>query len=164
MNKTIDFNELNRLENNEILEFTENRLSNYYKTMFDIEIISLFYKKQADKQLEKDIGEESWLNAIKYSCFDFYILIKDNNKKIFKYKFLKAFYNPILFSENENKYANFTEKLYWFVDQKLCEYCQNKYLKKYTPEMLAELSKKNKQINESYRNYIQNKLENFKQE
>ena len=30
--------------------------------------------------------------------------------------------------------------------------------------MLVELLKKNKQINESYRNYIQNKLENFKQE
>ena len=45
------------------------------------------------------------------------------------------------------------------------EYYKEFYIsKKYTPEMLAELSKKNKQINENYRNYIQNKLENFKQE
>ena len=77
-----------------------NRIKNYYKKMFNIEIINLFYKRKKKKSANQMVQQENYLRLIQAETFDFYILIKDNNKKIFKYKLLKAKYDNAKYREN----------------------------------------------------------------
>lgn len=135
-----------------------NRIKNYYKKMFNIEIINLFYKRKKRKSASQMEQQENYLRLIQTETFDFYILIKDNNKKIFKYRLLKATYDNSKYRENENKYLNFMEKLYIFVDESLGKYCKKRYINKLNNEDLNNLIRKNGEINEDYKNWI---IENY---
>ena len=135
-----------------------NRIKNYYKKMFNIEIINLFYKRKKKKSANQMVQQESYLRLIQAETFDFYILIKDNNKRIFKYKLLKAKYDNAKYRENKNENLDFMEKLYIFVDESLGNYCKKKYINKLNSEDLNNLIRKNGEINEDYKNWI---IENY---
>ena len=135
-----------------------NRIKNYYKKMFNIEIINLFYKRKKKKSANQMVQQENYLRLIKAETFDFYILIKDNNKRIFKYKLLKAKYDNAKYRENKNENLDFMEKLYIFVDESLGNYCKKKYINKLNSEDLNNLIRKNGEINEDYKNWI---IENY---
>lgn len=135
-----------------------NRIKNYYKKMFDIEIINLFYKRKKKKNTNQMEQQENYLRLIQAETFDFFILIKDNNKKIFKHKLLKATYDNAKYKENKNENLDFMEKLYVFVDESLGNYCKKKYINKLNSEDLNNLIRKNGEINEDYKNWI---IENY---
>lgn len=135
-----------------------NRIKNYYKKMFNIEIINLFYKRKKKESANQMMQQENYLRLIQAETFDFYILIKDNNKKIFKYKLLKAKYDNAKYRENKNENLDFMEKLYIFVDESLGNYCKKKYINKLNSEDLNNLIRKNGEINEDYKNWI---IENY---
>lgn len=135
-----------------------NRIKNYYKKMFNIEIINLFYKRKKKKSANQMVQQENYLRLIQAETFDFYILIKDNNKRIFKYKLLKAKYDNAKYRENKNENLDFMEKLYIFVDESLGNYCKKKYINKLNSEDLNNLIRKNGEINEDYKNWI---IENY---
>ena len=135
-----------------------NRIKNYYKKMFNIEIINLFYKRKKKKSANQMVQQENYLRLIQAETFDFYILIKDNNKKIFKYKLLKAKYDNAKYRENKNENLDFMEKLYIFVDESLGNYCKKKYINKLNSEDLNNLIRKDGEINEDYKNWI---IENY---
>ena len=135
-----------------------NRIKNYYKKMFNIEIINLFYKRKKKKSANQMMQQENYLRLIQAETFDFYILIKDNNKKIFKYKLLKAKYDNAKYRENKNENLDFMEKLYIFVDESLGNYCKKKYINKLNSEDLNNLIRKDGEINEDYKNWI---IENY---
>ena len=135
-----------------------NRIKNYYKKMFNIEIINLFYKRKKKKSANQMMQQENYLRLIQAETFDFYILIKDNNKKIFKYKLLKAKYDNAKYRENKSENLDFMEKLYIFVDESLGNYCKKKYINKLNSEDLNNLIRKDGEINEDYKNWI---IENY---
>lgn len=135
-----------------------NRIKNYYKKMFNIEIINLFYKRKKKKSANQMVQQENYLRLIQAETFDFYILIKDNNKKIFKYKLLKAKYDNAKYRENKSENLDFMEKLYIFVDESLGNYCKKKYINKLNSEDLNNLIRKDGEINEDYKNWI---IENY---
>lgn len=135
-----------------------NRIKNYYKKIFNIEIINLFYKRKKKKSANQMVQQENYLRLIQAETFDFYILIKDNNKKIFKYKLLKAKYDNAKYRENKNENLDFMEKVYIFVDESLGNYCKKKYINKLNSENLNNLIRKNGEINEDYKNWI---IENY---
>ena len=135
-----------------------NRIKNYYKKMFNIETINLFYKRKKKKSANQMVQQENYLRLIQAETFDFYILIKDNNKKIFKYKLLKAKYDNAKYRENKNENLDFMEKLYIFVDESLGNYCKKKYINKLNSEDLNNLIRKDGEINEDYKNWI---IENY---
>lgn len=135
-----------------------NRIKNYYKKMFNIEIINLFYKRKKKKSANQMVQQENYLRLIQAETFDFYILIKDNNKKIFKYRLLKATYDNSRYRENKSENLDFMEKLYIFVDESLGNYCKKKYINKLNSEDLNNLIRKDGEINEDYKNWI---IENY---
>ena len=59
-----------------------NKIAYYYKEVFNIEIVGLLYKKNLNRKINKEIKNNNCLEIVGISTFDFFILIKDNNKKI----------------------------------------------------------------------------------
>ena len=156
--KEIQFTQEFMQERNFNYMIISNRIKNYYKKMFNIEIINLFYKRKKKKSANQMMQQENYLRLIQAETFDFYILIKDNNKKIFKYKLLKAKYDNAKYRENKNENLDFMEKLYIFVDESLGNYCKKKYINKLNSEDLNNLIRKDGEINEDYKNWI---IENY---
>lgn len=156
--KEIQFTQEFMQERNFNYMIISNRIKNYYKKMFNIEIINLFYKRKKKKSANQMVQQENYLRLIQAETFDFYILIKDNNKKIFKYKLLKAKYDNAKYKENKNENLDFMEKLYIFVDESLGNYCKKKYINKLNSEDLNNLIRENGEINEDYKNWI---IENY---
>lgn len=156
--KEIQFTQEFMQERNFNYMIISNRIKNYYKKMFNIEIINLFYKRKNKKSANQMVQQENYLRLIQAETFDFYVLIKDNNKKIFKYKLLKAKYDNAKYRENKNENLDFMEKLYIFVDESLGNYCKKKYINKLNSEDLNNLIRKNGEINEDYKNWI---IENY---
>ena len=156
--KEIQFTQEFMQERNFNYMIISNRIKNYYKKMFNIEIINLFYKRKKKKSANQMVQQENYLRLIQAETFDFYILIKDNNKRIFKYKLLKAKYDNAKYRKNKNENLDFMEKLYIFVDESLGNYCKKKYINKLNSEDLNNLIRKNGEINEDYKNWI---IENY---
>lgn len=156
--KEIQFTQEFMQERNFNYMIISNRIKNYYKKMFNIETINLFYKRKKGKSANQMVQQENYLRLIQAETFDFYILIKDNNKRIFKYKLLKAKYDNAKYKENKNENLDFMEKLYIFVDESLGNYCKKKYINKLNSEDLNNLIRKNGEINEDYKNWI---IENY---
>lgn len=156
--KEIQFTQEFMQERNFNYMIISNRIKNYYKKMFNIEIINLFYKRKKEKSANQMVQQENYLRLIQAETFDFYILIKDNNKRIFKYKLLKAKYDNAKYRENKNENLDFMEKLYIFVDESLGNYCKKKYINKLNSEDLNNLIRKDGEINEDYKNWI---IENY---
>lgn len=151
--KTLEEKDLN-------FELISNRIAYYYKEVFNIEIINLFYKRNYKKMNDKNISLSNYLEILRIEVFDFYILVKDNNKKIFKYKLIKSRYDNSKYRNGENKYVNFLEYLYFFVDESLCQYCQKYYLNKHNTKIINNILEKNNQINEDYQRWIVENYEN----
>lgn len=145
-------------QRNEKFSIISNRIAYYYKEVFNIEIISLFYKKEIAENL-RNKAYNTELDKLRGLVFDFYVLIKDNNRKFFKYKMIKCSSNASNYvSDKEN--FNFVDSLYEFVDEKMSEYCNENYLKANAPrELVLEMLEKDKKINEDYKNW---KIENYK--
>lgn len=156
--KEIQFTQEFMQERNFNYMIISNRIKNYYKKMFNIETINLFYKRKKKKSANQMVQQENYLRLIQAETFDFYILIKDNNKRIFKYKLLKAKYDNAKYRENKNENLDFMEKLYIFVDESLGNYCKKKYINKLNSEDLNNLIRKDGEINEDYKNWI---IENY---
>ena len=90
-----------------------NRMAYYYKEVFNIEIVNLLYKKSKENNINF---------ANKIPKFDFKILIKDNNKKIFKYKILNARFDIIKYAQFKHNHfsepktlEDWEEILYYFL-------------------------------------------------
>lgn len=148
----------------------ESRIKEYYKEVFNIEIKEvLFKKKEKEKKINENIkGREeeqplyinnSSLDGYQTLCLDIIILIKDNNKRIFKTKFLKETYNATIYKNEINNQLSFSEHIYCFVDKTLSEYCQKHYLDKLNTENLATIREKDNKINEDYFEWI---IKNYK--
>ena len=138
----------------------EMRIKTYYKEVFNIEIKEVFYKAGLEKASDKSIKSKNYLSNLRILCFPIVIWIKDNNKKIFKHKFIKGNYNGALYRKENNKNLSFRQQIYCFVDTILCEYCQKEYLNKMNNETIEMIIKKNDQINVDYYNWIE---QNYKE-
>lgn len=141
-------------EKDQNFELVSNRINYYYKKVFNIEIINLFYRRNLKKMTAQNISLSNYLDAMRTEVFEFYILIKDNNKKIFKYRLLKSRYDGSKYKDGENRYVSFLEYLYFFVDESLCQYCQKYYLGKYKPNQINDIIEKNNKINNDYHTWI----------
>lgn len=127
-----------------------NRMAYYYKEVFNIEIVNLLCKKSKENNINF---------ANKIPKFDFKILIKDNNKKFFKYKILETTFDLVKYYQfKHNKFSepktfeDWEEILYYFIDNKIVEYCKEKYFQ--NPNKLDEIIKKNNLINEDYQKWL----------
>ena len=127
-----------------------NRMAYYYKEVLNIEIINLFYKNKGKKALNFDD---------KKIKFDFKILIKDNNKKIFKYRILNARFDIIKYAQFKHNHfsepktlEDWEEILYYFIDNRIVEYCKEKYFQ--NSDKLEEIMKKNDLINQDYQRWL----------
>lgn len=127
-----------------------NRMAYYYKEVLNIEIINLFYKNKGKKAINFDD---------KKIKFDFKILIKDNNKKIFKYKILNARFDIIKYAQFKHNHfsdpktlEDWEEILYYFIDNRIVEYCKEKYFQ--NSDKLEEIMKKNDLINQDYQRWL----------
>lgn len=155
-NNTLEF------ENNEKKsDFKSNKLIYYYKEVFNIEIMFFLKKKNKqyqdlEVQLVQNIKNKHPLNN---KNEQFYILIKDNNRKIFKYKLIKSKLEwDDFINENIAKEVDLNELFNFSVDKALCNYCEkHKYIN--TDEILI----KDREINEKYQQYIQEQNQKFQQ-
>ena len=127
-----------------------NRMAYYYKEVLNIEIINLFYKNKGKKAINFDD---------KKIKFDFKILIKDNNKKIFKYRILNARFDIIKYAQFKHNHfsdpktlEDWEEILYYFVDNRIVEYCKERYFQ--NSDKLEEIIKKNDLINQDYQKWL----------
>ena len=127
-----------------------NRMAYYYKEVLNIEIINLFYKNKGKKAINFDD---------KKIKFDFKILIKDNNKKIFKYRILNARFDIIKYAQFKHNHfsepktlEDWEEILYYFIDNRIVEYCKEKYFQ--NSDKLEEIIKKNDLINQDYQKWL----------
>lgn len=142
---------------NENFAMVSNRIAYYYKEVFNIEIISLFYKKKTEEKLRKI--QNKGIDKLRGLVFDFYVLIKDNNLKIFKYKIIKCSSNASYFIANRENFS-FIDNLYNYVDDELVNYCNKKYMNDKTPrEKIMQFQQKSEEVNEDYKNW---KIENYK--
>ena len=124
-------NEINQEQKrNENFAMVSNRIAYYYKEVFNIEIISLFYKKKTEEKLRKI--QNKGIDKLRGLVFDFYVLIKDNNLKAFKYKIIKCSSNASFFIANRENFS-FIDNLYNYVDDELVNYCNKKYMNDKTP-------------------------------
>ena len=127
-----------------------NRMAYYYKEVLNIEIINLFYKNKGKKAINFDD---------KKIKFDFKILIKDNNKKIFKYRILNARFDIIKYAQFKHNHfsdpktlEDWEEILYYFIDNRIVEYCKERYFQ--NSDKLEEIIKKNDLINQDYQKWL----------
>ena len=127
-----------------------NRMAYYYKEVLNIEIINLFYKNKGKKAINFDD---------KKIKFDFKILIKDNNKKIFKYRILNARFDMIKYAQFKHNHfsdpktlEDWEEILYYFIDNRIVEYCKERYFQ--NSDKLEEIIKKNDLINQDYQKWL----------
>lgn len=127
-----------------------NRMAYYYKEVLNIEIINLFYKNKGKKAINFDD---------KKIKFDFKILIKDNNKKIFKYRILNARFDIIKYAQFKHNHfsdpktlEDWEEILYYFIDNRIVEYCKERYFQ--NSDKLEEIMKKNDLINQDYQRWL----------
>ena len=127
-----------------------NRMAYYYKEVFNIEIVNLLCKKSKENNINF---------ANKILKFDFKILIKDNNKKIFKYKILNARFDIIKYAQFKHNHfsepktlEDWEEILYYFNDNRIVEYCKEKYF--LNSDKLEEIMKKNDLINQDYQRWL----------
>lgn len=131
----------------------QNMIAYYYDKVFNIQIITVMRKN-------KQIWDSYCINiSAKYrDDTKIYILIRDSNKLIFKYKILK-FIIPVanLFIKDENAKFNYetindkdlSNLIYSCMDKKLCDYCKkHKYIN--TDEVL----KRNLEIDEEYQQFL----------
>lgn len=138
----------------------EMRVKTYYKEIFNIEIKEVFYKNGLEKASDMSIKSKNYLSNLRILCFPIIIWIKDNNKKVFKHRFIKGNYNGALYRQENNKNLSYRQKIYCFVDTILCEYCQKEYLNKMDNETIEMIIRKNDQINVDYYNWIE---QNYKE-
>lgn len=127
-----------------------NRMAYYYKEVLNIEIINLFYKNKGKKAINFDD---------KKIKFDFKILIKDNNKKIFKYRILNTRFDIIKYAQFKHNHfsdpktlEDWEEILYYFIDNRIVEYCKERYFQ--NSDKLEEIIKKNNLINQDYQKWL----------
>lgn len=144
------------LDNEDKFGVIPNKIAYYYSKVFNIKIISLFCKEnKKTKKIENLLN-----NFEEKQYFNFYILIKDNNKKILKYKLIKC-NADILKYRNDlslgDKTIDLLECLYYFVDKELCDYCKKRYVDNKNNEDIKEILRKNEEINLDYHNWISNK-------
>lgn len=134
-----------------------NKIAYYYNKVFNIEIMSLLYKKKIAAQINDIMKSKNFSDKLRGLNFEFYILIKDNNKKILKYKLIKNTFNASKYISNiiyDRNSFNFIECLYYFVDEALCEYCNKQYINKKNNGDINNILDKNNEINEDYQNWI----------
>lgn len=139
-----------------------NKTAYYYSKVFNIEIVSLLYKKKVADQINNIMKSKNFSDKLRDFNFDFYILIKDNNKKILKYKLIKTKFNVSEYIANieyDKNSFNFIECLYYFVDKTLCEYCNKRYMDRKNNKDISNILDKNNEINEDYQNWIIEKYE-----
>ena len=134
-----------------------NKIAYYYNKVFNIEIMSLLYKKKIAAQINNIMKSKNFSDKLRGFNFEFYILIKDNNKKILKYKLIKNTFNASEYISNityDRNSFNFIECLYYFVDKTLCEYCNKQYINKKNNRDINDILDKNNEINEDYQNWF----------
>lgn len=135
------------------------RISYYYEKLFNVKIVGLFYKNNLNQELKKYISECNYLEVNKFGNFLFFVLIKDYNKKIIKYRLLKCHYNSEEIPE-KIKNMSFLDIIYFFVDKELGEYCRKKYIKNYNDNEISKLIIENQKINNVYNDWINNQKDN----
>lgn len=128
---------------------SQNRLAYYYNEVFDIQIITAITNNS--ESYENIIYDFDKMKNLNKDQRKFYILIRDNNKKIFKYKMLKCYIDWEGFAKDNvgKENAGFDDVVYYSIDNKLCEYCEkHKYL---TVEKSLEKSQK---VNNEYHDFL----------
>lgn len=149
-------------QKNEKFALASNRIAYYYEKVFNVEIITLFYKRNKNKSSKKLVSNDNFLDKIKEEEFDFYILVKDYNKKIFRYRMIKAHYDNKKYKDEQN--IDFLDKIYFFVDEYLCKYCRKYYTNskhnKIHNEELNDIIYKNNELNSEYQKWIIEHYEN----
>lgn len=142
---------------NEKFNFEPNKLTYYYQKVFNIEIISFLRKKNKGNQelgvqYDQNIMQN---NILRHNNTAVYILIKDNNKKIFKYKLLKSYINVEEFlnenTEETKQNVDFNKIFYYSVDKTLCNYCNKKH---YIDNV--DIGDKDMWINFEYQHFLEN--------
>lgn len=139
------------------MQYVPNRIRYYYKEIFNIEVLGFFTKKKDSIKNTYNNAEMFELDAkSNLEKFKFLILIKDNNKKIFKTKVLEA---EMIKETQKNEISPnvFESKFYEIVDKRLATYCK-KYLKDKTKkdkQKFNDIIIKNNQIDNEYQEWKQ---------
>lgn len=152
----------NKLEDEKYLkEFEE--IKNYYKNVFNIDIINVFINKNSLKEIKeiiKPIGDvftvkDAYNKFEKTISIHFIIYIKDNNKTLFKNK---IFYETIEITSSyliDNKTKILEYKLIERLKTKMENYCINNYVNKLkTANELNKLNEKDKKFIKTYNEYL----------
>lgn len=154
-NKKSSIQKSQEQQRNEKFSIISNRIAYYYKEVFNVEIVSLLYKKEVAERIQKMRNVQP--DKLRGATFDFYILIKDNNR-IFKYKLIKVDFNISKYVENE--WCDFIDILYELVDDKIGAYCQHRYMNdKVSRDKIQKFLEKDREINDDYNRW---KIENYK--
>lgn len=139
-------------EKNQDFGIISNRIAYYYKNIFNVEIVSLLYRKKNSERVKRVMQNADYLDKLRGEEFDFNVLIKDNNKSCFKYKLIKCNFVASEYIANNEKF-DLLEALYYFVDKNLSDYCQKRYLNKATRSKMQEILEKDRELNEEYKNW-----------
>ena len=70
-------------EKNQDFGIISNRIAYYYKNIFNVEIVSLLYRKKNSERVKRVMQNADYLDKLRGEEFDFNVLIKDNNKSCF---------------------------------------------------------------------------------
>lgn len=149
--------DFNFIENNNKFGTVSNRIAYYYKEVFDIEIVSLLYKNKDKTDIQDRLHAKNYLDKLRGIDFNFYILIKDNNR-IWKYKLIKCKLNCSNYIDNNDTF-DFSEALYYIVDQKVCEYCKKYKFKRMKKKDFEEILLKDREINDDYNSWVMGNFE-----
>lgn len=134
------------------VKISENEvLKGFYKDFFNIEIIGLL-KKKKENDYNFCMGERhsgiTFTSLNNYTMPEFIILIKDNNKKFFKYK--KLFVSSCYFYVDKEDYIeNLFKDMWKEIDKHLYKYCKIR-LERLNPILLKGFIKQYKDFIETH--------------
>lgn len=153
MRRKTDFKYLENMNNNEKIEFLLEfqKIQHYYKVMFDIEILGVFYRKNLDKLMDKTVKSKDYLSNLRIGAFPFYIKIRDKNKKIFRIKKIRGCLDYLKLRNSSSEFnKSFLRNILTALDESIGEYCRYMYIDKIDNSSVMELLKKNEDINSKF--------------
>ena len=153
MKRKTDFKYLETMNENEKANFLFEiqKLKHYYKEMFDIEIIDIYYRKNIDKLMDRVMKSKDYLSNMRIGVFPITIKIKDNNKKVFKIKNIKGNIDFLKFRTSEIEAGKaFLRNILTETDERIGNYCRYMYIDRIDNNSVVELIKRNDELNSKF--------------
>lgn len=121
------------------------KLKSYYQRMFNVDILQIYKKENKSNYKKVKCGNSYCFMNNELVLPKFVVIIKDNNKKIFKLKVFRININ-YEYLNKEDLEANSQKDLYKLIDQKLFNYCNKRYINNFKRVDLNEFNDKHERI------------------